>query len=82
MLRQFHRVVQNPFDGTFSRGVQVRAGASPLGDDRPLFVREQTNGFRAAGVDAENVHASLILCYAPDVSCPTPFCVVRSLESL
>ena len=64
-------------DGELARRVQVRAGAAPFGDDRALLVREQTDGLRAAGVDAENVHAALILCYAREVSCFTPSCAVR-----
>ena len=56
--------------------MQVGARAAPLGDDRALRVREQADRFRAARVDAEYVHASLILCYAPGVSCFTLFLAV------
>ena len=56
--RLLHHLVQHLLDRELARGVQVRAGAARLGDDRPLFVGEQAHRLGAARIDAEHVHVS------------------------
>jgi len=56
--RGLHQLVQNLLDGELPRRMQVRPRAARLRQHRAAFVREQTHGFGAAGIDAEHVHRS------------------------
>ena len=55
--------VEHLLDFELPRRLDVRARSPTFRDDRSFPVGEKTYRLRAAGIDAEDMHASQILCY-------------------
>src|SRR5439155_27358851 len=57
---RLHHLMEHLFDGELAGGVQVRAGTVAFSVDHATLVRQQADRFRAAGIDAQDVHAWIL----------------------
>src|SRR6185436_15208211 len=78
----FDHRVEDLFDLELPFGLQVGAPGAALADDAAVRIGQQRDGFRAAGVDSQDVHPTSLSAYAREMFCELRRDMLNSVDPM